>query len=112
MGDIHDLGRPSSVTELAGPAEQYLVESDRCRRPDAVRVLDQPAAVVHNGVHRGVPVTTQILRDFRHGSTVTADLELRPPASSLGDRRPLACNAIISLDKHLHIAHSVRTSPL
>ena len=41
-GDVNDLGRPHAMAESAEPAEQDLVESDRCRRADTVRINARP----------------------------------------------------------------------
>lgn len=82
------------MSELAEPTEQHLIEPDDGGRADAVRIVDQRPAVIDHGVHHRVPVTAQIARDLRHGSTVATDLERRPPARSVGDRRPRIGDAI------------------
>jgi len=110
-GDVNDLGRPDSMAELAESAEQHLIKPDRCRCTDAVRVIDQRSAMVHESVHHGVLVTAEIAGDLGDGSAMPADLERRPPASPVSDRRTLICDAIVDLDEGHHTAHDVRTAP-
>ncbi len=85
--DIDDLGRPVLRAEPAEPAEQHLIETDRGRGADPVRVVDQRCAVTINGIHHRVPVTTEIRCDLADAATVEADLERRPPPRPIRDRR-------------------------
>ena len=87
-------------------------------RPRRVRPLsssrygsDQRSAVAHDGVHHGVPVTAQVLRDLSDGSTVVANLKRRPPARPIGDRRTRIGDAVINLDERHHTARRVGATP-
>lgn len=51
-GEVDDLGRPASVSELAEPAEQHFMGSNSGRCSNPIGDLDQPAAVSHDGAHR------------------------------------------------------------
>ena len=77
-GDADDLCRPGPVSELAVTAEQHLIEPDRGHVADPARVLDQRCSMERDGVHHGVPITTQIGSDLVDRSAVMADLEGRP----------------------------------
>ena len=91
--------------------EQHLVKPDRDGVADAVRVVDQPAAVVVHGVHHRVPVTAKIGGDFRHGSAVMADLERCPPPGAFGDAGTLGSDAVIGLDERHHLTVRARATP-
>lgn len=99
------------MSELAEPAEQHLVEAHRCGRADAVRVVDQRSTMSDDGVHHGVPVTAEIGRDLRHGTTVVPDLERRPPAGPIRDRSALIGDAFVDLDEGHHSTRRVRAPP-
>jgi hypothetical protein len=62
---VHDRGRPLLGPPLAALDEQRLVQPERGHRADAVRVVDQPAAVGDDRVVDGVPVRTEIGRPPR-----------------------------------------------
>jgi hypothetical protein len=110
-GDVNDLGRPQPVFERSIAAEQHLIEPNRCRRPDAIRVLDQPEAAVVHGIHHGVPVATQIGIDLRHCPSVMANLERRPTPRLVGDPSTVRCDPLVDLNEGDNVAGSLRAPP-
>ena len=56
-------------------------------------------------------VTAEIAGDLGDGSAVSADLERRPPASAVSDRRPLIGDAVVDLDERHHTTRHVGTTP-
>ena len=103
-------GRPAAMPVPAEAAEQHLIEPDRRRRADPVRVIDQRRAVTVHGVHHRVPVTPKIIGNLRDRTAMATDLDRRPPASPIGDRRCSIRDPRVGLGERHHRAHGVRAS--
>jgi hypothetical protein len=99
------------MLERSFATEQHLVEPDRDGLADPVRIINQSLAVVVHGVHHRVPVAAEISRDLRHCAAVMADLERRPPASTIRHPGSLRGDALVDLNEGHHRARRVWASP-
>lgn len=104
------LGHPESAdrlphlrANLKHPARSH---TDRHRRVPVTenppgrwnaKQLRDSIAVGHDGVHGRVPITSQILGDLGERPAVTADLNSRPPPSTISDRRPWRRDPFVDL---------------
>jgi hypothetical protein len=86
--DVDDRGRPRLATPPPQPAEQGLVQAERDRLADPVRVFDERDAVGEHGVVDRVPVTAQLDGDLVHGPAVPAHLFGHPSAGTIGHPEP------------------------
>ncbi len=85
---IDDLSRPLLGAEPANAGEQRLIQPERGDRGDPVGMIHELFTDDNDGVHHGVPPTTELTGDVGHGASVAADLQRRPPSCPCGQRAP------------------------
>ncbi len=84
---VHDRGRPRLGPPPSQPSEEHLVDTQRIHAAHPIDIgVQQCLAIGDHGVVDGVPVRTQLSSDIADRPAVAADLDRRPPTSTIGDR--------------------------
>jgi hypothetical protein len=110
--DVDDRRRPSLATARTLTTKRGLIEPQRRRGADAIRVvIDERDAVRDHGVVDRVPVTTQLDSDLVHRAPAPAYLFGRPPPGPVRQRQPRRRNSAHLLGPGPHRTGRVGAQP-
>ena len=86
--EVNDRGRPVLTVELTKPHEQRLIQPERGRLAEPVRiVVDERFAIGDHGVVDGVPRALERSGELVHRAAVLTDLTGHPPRLGRSSRR-------------------------
>ena len=99
--DIDDRRREGLTVPRTDPHEQRLIQPERGRRADPVRVvIDERGPVRDHRVVDRVPRTLELTRELVHGATMLADLAGHPPPRPIRHRGTRAARSVTSSPVH------------
>ena len=110
--DVDDRRRPPLGAPPPEPDEQGLIEPDRRRLADPLRVvIDEGGAVGDHGVVDGVPVTAQLDADLVDRAATAADLLGHPAPSPIRQHQPRRGDRPVLAGPRAHRTRRARAAP-